>query len=276
MSFPRLKSLLAARPSSSGAVLSRIMQAALPNRCVLCGNLSQRSVCGACDTTEHESSQLRCVCCAALLEPAAGPTPCCRACRAAPPDFDATVVCGDYAAPLDMLAQALKFSAQPGLAHWFARGLAERTLARAILPDLIIPVPLAAARLAERGYNQSWEIAKPLARRLRIPACRSFVRRQRNTVAQTDLGDVRQRLHNVHDAFTVQQAGLPRSLQTRALHVAVVDDVMTSGATLAEIARILKYAGVARVTNLVALRTPAPQTRLGLLPGRPVQAADHR
>jgi ComF family protein len=145
----------------------------------------------------------------------------------------------------------LKFAARLGLAHWFADQLALRAQAASKF-DLMIPVPLSARRLALRGYNQSWQIAKPLARHLQVPASWSRLRRLRDTAPQTTLSSAQARCDNVRGAFAVD-AGC-----VRHAHIAVVDDVMTSGATLAEIARTLKRAGAASVTNLVALRTPAP------------------
>jgi predicted amidophosphoribosyltransferase len=295
-----LKAAFASARRALGIARSSLWRMALPGRCALCGNLSQHQVCGACDTISATNSAQRCPCCAATVDFATvnfGAVDCaavnfaasrvqvCGACLAAPPDFDATLVLADYAAPFDALAQILKFSGQAGLARWFAGKLAQRALAAGIRPDLIVPVPLSAQRLALRGYNQSWEIARPLARHLHTKTACTYLRRLRDTAPQTNLADARQRRHNVRGAFAVRTltgppAGLGDRLGKRlygglgdhlgkrsgnslgdglsGMHVAVVDDVMTSGATLAEIARVLKRAGAARVTNLVALRTPSP------------------
>jgi len=154
------------------------------------------------------------------------------------------------------LAQALKFSAQLGLARWFAAQLAAQAAAARLAPDLVLAVPLSAHRLAHRGYNQAWEIARPLARHLNTASHATLLYRSQHTPPQTGLSDARQRRHNVRGAFA--SAASPRARVLADAHVAVVDDVMTSGATLNEIARLLKQAGAARVTNLVALRTPPP------------------
>jgi ComF family protein len=176
----------------------------------------------------------------------------CGACLAAPPRFDATFALADYRAPLAQLAVALKFHGRLAI----ARDLAER-LARAanqrggfIEPriDLMIPVPLSAKRLAARGYNQAWEIARPLARRLGIRAAATATVRGADTPPQAQL-DAAARHRNLRAAFAV-------TAPIKGLHIAVVDDVMTSGATLEALARTLKRAGAARVTNLVAFRTP--------------------
>lgn len=113
---------------------------------------------------------------------------------------------------------------------------------------MIAPVPLADRRLRKRGYNQAWQIAKPLARALRVPHDATLLRRVIDTAPQSRL-DLDARRMNVGRAFEV--AG-----NVQGLHVGIVDDVMTTGATLEALARTLKAAGARRVTNFVALRTP--------------------
>lgn len=167
------------------------------------------------------------------------------------PDFDATVVIADYGWPLDHLVTGLKFRAQLPLAAWLADRLRDAlTAAPGGLPDLLLPVPLSAARLRSRGYNQAWEITRRLGGQLAIPAKADGLRRVRDNPAQASL-DRAERLTNLHGAFEVTDAG---SIAGR--HIGVIDDVMTTGATLGEIATRLKRAGATRVTNVVALRTP--------------------
>jgi len=214
------KSALASARRAHGVVWSGLWRIALPNHCALCGNLSQRRVCGACDTTLHENIVGRCPCCAAAFEPgvdsAVKATQRCGACLASPPTFDATLVVADYATPFDALAQALKFSAQPGLARWFADKLAARIQTAQLEIDL-----------AARGYNQSWEIARPLARRLQLVAASTYLQRVRDTLPQTEISDVRQRGHNVRGAFALRPRGTRHLKQgLSGLHIAVVDDVI--------------------------------------------------
>ena len=121
-------------------------------------------------------------------------------------------------------------------------------------PELLLPVPLHRTRLRQRGYNQALELAKPLARLLGVPLCRDLLQRQRGTAAQTELDAVARR-RNVRGAFAVR-AGV--ALPT---HVAILDDVMTTGATLAECARVLKRAGVQRVDVWALARAPSPAGR---------------
>jgi len=226
----------------------------LPNRCALCGNLSQTVLCADCDAEFWNEARLRCTVCAMPLagtRRAAASRYRCDDCIDTPPWFDATLTLADYRAPLDLLARDLKFRARPTLGREFAWRLARVVVdaqQRAGLPDVVAPVPLSRQRLIERGYNQAWQIARPLARTLRVRADATLVRRTAHTPAQSRLArDARRR--NVAHAFAVTKP-------VRGLHVAVVDDVMTSGATLDALAHTLKRAGAARVTNLVALRTP--------------------
>ena len=169
----------------------------------------------------------------------------CAACRRQRPHFDATFSPCRYAFPADRLIQDLKYGHNLAV----ARLLGELMLA-APRPtgDVIVPVPLADARLRERGFNQAVEIARPLARALRLPLALDLCRRQIETQAQARLPwHVRRR--NVRAAFACCGDMVGR-------RVIVVDDVMTTGATLDELAATLKQAGAASVCNWVAARTP--------------------
>lgn len=247
------------------ALAVRVVALALPNRCALCGNLSHTVICSACDAAYWNEARLRCDVCAVPLsagrprrargrhgDASSASAYRCDACRATPPPFDATLALADYRAPLDGLARGLKFHARLALGAEFAARLAQRIDDTDALRatggfDVIAPVPLSHGRLVARGYNQAWAIARPLARRLGVRADAALLARVAETAPQSRL-DRRARRDNVHAAFAV--AG-----DLTGRHVALVDDVMTSGATLAAAAQALKAAGAARVTNLVALRT---------------------
>lgn len=252
----------AKRISSS---LDRALQVVLPNVCALCGNMSQQPVCAGCDDAYWNEPRLRCNVCAVPLarnrRQHAGASHGmrdaerrCADCVAAPPPFDATFALADYRPPLDRLALGLKFRARLMLATEFGRRLAHRAREAAdepgasALPDLIAPVPLARQRLIERGHNQAWQIAKPLASALRVRGSATLLRRVVDTAPQSRL-DLDARRQNVASAFQV-------AASVQDLHVGIVDDVMTTGATLEAVAIALKHAGARRVTNFVALRTP--------------------
>ncbi|TXD57066.1 ComF family protein [Ralstonia sp. TCR112] len=223
----------------------------LPCACALCGAVQGDLVCNGCtgDLAPHLHRR-RCIQCAIALD-APHVARHCRACSAGAPDFDATVVIADYAWPLDHLVTGLKFRAQLPLADWLADQLGHALAAApGDLPDVLLPVPLSPARLRSRGYNQAWEVARRIACRLDIPAHAGALHRVRDNVAQATL-DRAERLANLHGAFVVAK---PARIAGR--HIGVVDDVMTTGTTLGEIATQLKRAGATRVTNVVALRTP--------------------
>lgn len=162
--------------------------------------------------------------------------------------YDATVAVFEYAFPADALVQGLKFRGELALAPLLADELASEVGAGAAGEvDLIIPAPLHPDRLAERGFNQAMEIARRVAARLNVPLAADLCERLRPTPAQTDL-PVKGRRANVRGAF-----GCRRRVDAGC--IAVVDDVMTTGATLDEIAATLKNSGATRVVNWVVSRT---------------------
>ena len=168
----------------------------------------------------------------------------CGACLREPPGFDATLACYAYDFPVDRLIQSLKYGGTLAVAAWLGQALAGGPPPDA---ELILALPLHPRRLRERGFNQATEIARELARRLRLPLAHGLVERATDTVPQAGLPWA-QRRRNVRGSFLCR-ADLSRK------RIAVVDDVMTTGATLNELAGALKRAGAARVTNLVAART---------------------
>ena len=226
-----------------------LLDALLPSCCALCGGHARAAVCADCEQA-YVTPTPRCPCCANPTG-ALDSTRHCGACLGQAPPFDATWAACDYAAPLDSLVLQLKFGAQLALAPWMARVLhaAIGSGARA-LPDVLCPVPLGPARLIERGYNQALEVARPLARALGVPVVPQLLHRLRETAPQSGAGPGDRR-RNVRGAF-----GVTSTVDVFGRHVGVVDDVMSSGHTLAEIAAVLKGAGAARVTNIVFARTP--------------------
>lgn len=236
------------------SLLPRVLHALLPSSCVLCGGPGEQAVCPACTQAHARDLHTRCPCCANPVGNADGIRRC-GACLADAPAFDATVTACDYGTPVDGLVLQLKFASRLALAPWMAGRLREAVLARSPdlrdLPELLCPVPLGPRRLVERGYNQALELARPLSGALAIPLAPRLLERQVETAAQSGVAPGERR-RNVRGAFVLAE-GHP---VLEGVHVGVVDDVMTSGHTLDELAGVLKRAGAARVTNLVFARTP--------------------
>lgn len=225
---------------------ARFAQWIFGGTCLLCrGAATQGLLCAACDADLPRLDRALCPRCA--VPSAAGAL--CGRCLAHPPRFDATVAALAYRFPADVLVHSLKFRGELALAALLGHLLVER-IAPGPQVHFILPVPLAARRLRERGYNQALEIARYVASatgaRLAPEACE----RSRDTPAQIGLPWA-ERATNVRGAFRV-----PRPLDGAT--IAVLDDVMTTGATLDEIAGVLKDSGAARVVNWVVARTFPP------------------
>jgi len=206
--------------------------------CYLCRGTASALLCAACDADLPRLAPPRCPRCA--LASQRGEV--CGRCLAEAPHYDATVAALAYEFPADTLVHSLKFRGELALAGFLGHLLSERIATDGI--DLVVPVPLSAERLRGRGYNQSVEIARHLRPgKLDLALCE----RSRDTPAQLDL-PYDERRRNVRGAFRCTRAVL-------GCTVAVVDDVMTTGATLDELAAALKGAGAARVVNWVVART---------------------
>jgi len=219
----------------------RLIDALLPSQCLLCGGSAQTGpLCDGCRADLPALGEPRCPVCAA---PVPFPAPACGRCLAHPPAFDATVAVWRYGFPLDSLVQSLKFRRRLASADFFARAMLDGPHPPG---DVIVPVPLSSARLRERGFNQALEIARPLARALGLPLDAFSLVRVRDAPPQSRL-PWKARQDNVRHAFAASADFSGRA-------VIVVDDVMTTGATLDAVARTLKDHGALRVTNWVAAR----------------------
>lgn len=220
--------------------------------CFLCGMTAYRPLCESCIAACPALPASLCPRCAlpsALLSPTCSSL--CGRCLHTPPPFDATVAAFAYGAPLNQALQAFKYRAALGLAGFLGGAVAAAVDAHpdAGEVDLIVPMPLARIRLAERGFNQALELARPLAKRRRVRIDTQLVQRIRDTPPQAAL-PWNERVRNVHAAFSC-----PNPMALAGKRIAVVDDVMTTGATLGELARTLKAAGAAHVSNWVVART---------------------
>lgn len=220
----------------------------LPPRCILCGVHSMDAdLCPACIAELPRND----ACCARCALPLAAPMVTCGVCQRRPPPWAAAWAPFRYGWPLGQLEASYKYSGNLAAGHVLARLWS--TLPPPLqLPQAIIPVPLHVSRLRRRGYNQSLELAKPLAEVWHLPLLLDVLQRTRATDAQTTL-DAKARRRNVRGAFTVDaRSSLPS-------HIAVLDDVMTTGATLNECVRVLKRAGVERVDVWALARAPSPR-----------------
>jgi ComF family protein len=230
--------------------LSRGLPQGAPRQCEVCLAWARDAICADC-VTRWAAPLPRCARCGLRLgQPAAA----CGNCLRQPPPFEHTFCAVDYAFPWDHLVGRFKFNGQVELAAALAtRVLAAAKAAAAPPPQLLLPVPLSAARLAERGYNQAWELARRMAARLRVAGDPALLLRPLDTAQQADL-DRAQRQRNLRTAFMVDAR---RRAEVAGRRVALVDDVMTTGATAREAAAVLLRAGAAAVDVWVLARTPA-------------------
>jgi len=223
----------------------------LPSLCAVCRGWGRQRVCVAC-VDRFANGVERCRRCG-LEVPAGIET--CGACIVAPPPYRGTVAAVTYGYPWDRLVAAFKFHDALDLAPALAGLMLTAHRARTDhVPSLLLPVPLSAQRLQERGYNQAWELARRLGPALDCATDATLLVRVRDTPHQLAFPPDR-RAANVRSAFAVNPRG---AASLRGQAVTVVDDVMTTGATGAEVARVLLNAGAARVDLWIVARTPRP------------------
>lgn len=223
-----------------------LMGALLPPRCLLCGAHGQTHIdlCPACER-DMPRNQPCCLHCGLPLA-VSGDT--CGDCQRHPRPWHLAWTPFRYAWPLNLLETRFKFSANLASGRVLASLWADAGPPPA-LPECIIPVPLHPKRLRQRGYNQALELARPLAQIWRIKLQPQALQRHLHTAPQSELDAVARR-RNLRGAFAV-----PDRIELSD-HVAVLDDVMTTGATLAECTRTLKRAGVERVDVWALARAP--------------------
>jgi ComF family protein len=221
----------------------------LPTQCAVCRGWSGQRVCADC-VQRHAAIKPRCSGCAIGVPPGVQR---CGACITAPLPFAHAVAAVDYGFPWSGLVTALKFHAALDLTAALARLLADAVRASsATLPQLVVPIPLGADRQAERGMNQAWELARRVAAQLSRPAHAGLLIRRVETPHLADLPRD-ERARAIRGAFALAPGA---TAALRGQHVALVDDVMTTGATAAEAARTLLDGGAASVQLWVFARTP--------------------
>lgn len=232
------------------AMLEDVSRLFWPATCLLCEQPGDagRDLCAPCAATLPWNA----VACPRCALPLPAPAMACGSCLGSPPPVALTCAAFVYGFPVDRLLPRLKF--HQGLAAGrLLSQLASGVFVCAPRPDALVPIPLHRARLRERGYDQALELARPIARQLHLPLRDDLLRRNRATSPQSRL-DAGARKRNLRDAFTVDiGAGGATPLPA---HVALFDDVMTTGATLHAAARALRRAGVQRVDAWVCARVP--------------------
>lgn len=217
-----------------------------PSICVLCGSraIKEYDLCLACAAELPRPATACHRCALPLSDPGI-----CGRCLRKTPGFDSTYAVFHYAPPVDFLIQRLKFNRKLNYARLLgslmAVELSKRYSVADELPEAIIPVPLFPSRLRSRGYNQALELARPIANQLDIPIDYKSCTRTRETVMQSDL-PAKLRRRNVKGAF-----------QTRSIdadYVAIIDDVMTTGYTVDELARVVRSSGVKKIDIWICAR----------------------
>jgi ComF family protein len=230
------------------AAARALLGAMLPRYCALCGEASgEAALCAPCMNALPALPPACPVC--ALPSPGAAV---CGTCLAHPRKVTATLAACIYAFPLDRLVQGLKYGHRLALAQPLGDALAAAVLRSprsSGRPEALVPMPLARARQRERGFNQAIEIARVVSRRTGVALCHALAR----PLARPPQAGLpwRERRRNVRGAFT---AVVP----VAGRHLALVDDVMTTGATVEAAAGALLAAGAARVDAWVVARTPPP------------------
>ena len=236
--------------------VKRLVNKCLNNNqiCLLCNAqaVQPRPLCHACETDLPWLTQA----CSHCALPLPGPGLTCLRCTLAPTAFDNVVAPWQYAFPLDTLISRFKHQRQWPLGRMMVDSLAQALSHRygdgLPRPDLLLPIPLAKRRLRQRGFNQAAMLARWLSRQLRVPCEQGWLLRARETAAQQGL-DAQARRRNLRGAFALTPQATPAGL-----HLALVDDVLTTGATAQAVATLLRQAGASRVDIYCLARTPQP------------------
>ena len=232
----------------SNSILKRINNClrlglgAIPQSCVLCAALGCRDgLCRACNSSLTTIAYTHCPRCAL---PTDGNL--CGACLKTPPEFDSVTAAFIYAFPTDALIQSLKYHANLAITCVLAEKLIEAAPG-SVGADFFLPVPLAREKQRERGFNQAHEIAKILGRYYGVPVEANLCGRVRNTFSQTSL-PWSERTKNIRGAFSCTH-------DLTGKKIILVDDVLTTGATLNELAKTLRKQGAAEIRAWVVVRT---------------------
>ena len=227
------------------------MQIFSQKNCVLCSVPAKQDLCEPC---YNHLPQLPLNHCPICLWPV--PTAeICGACLTKPPAFTRTIAALRYTFPVDAMIHALKYQTNLAIAPILANLLITRLIATERMPDIIIPMPLHRVRLRERGFNQAMEISRYISKHMRIVLLPDSCQRIKHTPPQTGL-PWKDRQKNIRKAFSCK-------IDLSGKHVALVDDVMTTGATLNELAKVLRKQGATEISNWVIARTLPEINQIG-------------
>ncbi len=228
-------------------MFSHVLNWFLHPTCILCGAPSRRSI-DLCQPCERDLPYIEKGCEQCAQPFMGGESKICGTCLKDPPAYNRLLALCYYQWPVTYLIAGLKFQNKLSYARLLSSLLIERLKETyQPLPDVMIPVPLHLKRLRERGYNQALELAKPLAKVLKIPLETHSCKRIRATEAQTQI-PAKERANNMKQAFQIDAA-------FQAKHVVLIDDVVTTGSTVAELSRMLRHAGVKQIDVVCCART---------------------
>lgn len=216
-------------------LLHQCLHSIMPPICILCDEACENDInlCQACITDLPDIKQA----CQICSHPLNHNNLVCGECLKSPPIYNCLITPFYYQFPVDFIVTAIKFHNKLAYTKTLGLLLAQTIQQRvANLPEIIIPIPLHPKRLKERGYNQALEIARPISRRFGIPIDYQSCVRLKSTSPQTSL-KIRQRQQNIKNAFHIQR-------DFAAKHVALLDDVITTGSTVTELSKLLKAYGV--------------------------------
>lgn len=230
-------------------VIKQCIGSICPYTCLLCQNFTRESS-GICAPCQIDLPWLKDVCAQCAHPLGASSLTSCGYCLRSPPPFTITIGAFSYEYPIASLILQLKFNERLAVARSLGTLLGAQIRSHyqdSSLPEYIIPVPLHSTRLQERGYNQAVELARPIAHALKIPLDLTHCRRILPTAPQS-AGSAKARKINLSQAFWVN----PKFVSN---HVALLDDVMTTGQTVSALASVLRKSGVARVDVWCCART---------------------
>ncbi|HWK50058.1 MAG TPA: ComF family protein, partial [Steroidobacter sp.] len=218
-----------------GRLAARAAHGLWPPRCGLCGRSAQQNLdlCAGCEA-DLPLNDNACEHCAEPLPASRSRLALCGRCLQRAPVFDACVAPFRYDFPVDRMIQGLKYRRELAYGRILGQLLARHLSQRDTRPELVIPVPLGVARYRERGFNQARELALPVCESLGLALRSDLIARQRETLEQASL-DRSGRLKNTQQAFAL-------TAPLKARHVAIVDDVVTTGSTVNEISKVLRAA----------------------------------